>query len=237
MEWTDQGILLTLRRHGESSVIVTLLTQQHGRHAGLIRGGTGKASRGALQPGNRLLVTWKARLAEHLGLITWDILTPHGTRWLDDPRRLAGLSAACAMAEATLPEQEPIPAAHDGLAALLESLAEDDWPSLYVQWELGLLAELGYGLDLTRCAATGATDHLVYVSPRSGRAVSAAAGEPYHDRLLPLPRFLLAPQPASQTDVLDGLRLTGHFLERRVLAPHGRSLPPARARMVQRLSP
>ena len=237
MEWTDEGIVLAVRRHGESSAVAHLLTRDHGRHAGLVRGGAGRAARGALQPGNRLSVTWRSRLAEHLGHLTWELLGSHGTAWLHDARRLAGLSAACAMAETTLPEREPHPAAYDGLAALLQALPDADWPSLYVHWELGLLAELGYGLDLSHCAATGANDHLAYVSPRSGRAVSLSAGEPYRDKLLPLPRFLLEQTDGTPDEVMQGLRLTGYFLDRHVLGPHGKKMPAARSRLVERLKP
>lgn len=233
MDWTDEGIVLTVRRHGEHNAVLSLLTHAHGRHGGLVHGGAGKAARGALQPGNRLLVTWAARLAEQLGHLTWEPLTPHGARWLDDPLRLAALASACALAELSLPERVPHPGAYAGLAALLDSLADDDWPALYAHWELGLLAELGYGLDLDRCAATGATERLIYVSPRSGGAVCESAGAPYRDRLLPLPGFLRTGEAASRTDVLDGLRLTGYFLERRALP--GPGLPPARCRLVERL--
>jgi DNA repair protein RecO (recombination protein O) len=235
MEWNDEGIVLSVRRHGETSAVADLLTREHGRHGGLVKGGAGKAARGALQPGNRLLVTWKARLEEHLGNVTWELVAAHGAAWLDDRRRLAGLAAACAMAEATLPEREPHSAAFNGLVALLGGLADEDWPCLYVHWELGLLAELGFGLDLSRCAATGANDGLAYVSPRSGRAVSLSAGEPYRGKLLPLPAFLLEGRAGTAEEVLAGLCLTGHFLERHVLGPHGKALPAARSRLVERL--
>jgi DNA repair protein RecO (recombination protein O) len=149
--------------------------------------------------------------------------------------RLAGLSAACAMTEATMPEREPHQGAYDGLAALLSNLGEEQWPSLYAHWELGLLRELGYSLDLSSCAATGRTDDLAYVSPRSGRAVGREAGEPYRDRLLPLPSFLLDRSFGSRPAVVAALALTGFFFEHHVLGPHGRSLPPARSRLVDRL--
>lgn len=235
MEWTDDAILLSLRRHGETGAVATLFTRAHGRHAGLVRGGAGKVARAALQPGNRLQVTWKARLDDQLGTFTWELAEAFGSRWLEDRQRLAGLSAACAMAEASLAEREPHPAAFNGLVVFLAALGEEDWPSLYVHWELGLLGELGYSLDLTACAATGATDDLVYVSPRSGRAVSRTAGEPYRDRLLVLPRFLQEKAAGDRTSVLAGLALTGYFLERHALAPHGKALPPARSRLVERL--
>jgi DNA repair protein RecO (recombination protein O) len=214
------------------------LTRGHGRHAGLVRGGQGRKLRTIYQIGNRLAVTWKARLAEHLGAIAGELLHGHAARFIDDPARLACLAAAAAMAEAALPEREPHPRAYDGLKALLEALdADSGWALGYVEWEAALLAELGFGLDLSRCAATGETADLIYVSPKSGHAVSSKAGEPYRDRLLPLPRFLIPGgnvTPAPQ-DVLDGLALTAFFLDRRVFAPHGRKLPAARSRFVDAL--
>jgi DNA repair protein RecO (recombination protein O) len=236
MEWEDEGIVLATRRHGEGALIVQLLTRAHGRHAGLVRGGQGRKLRTVYEIGNRIAATWKARLAEHLGALTGDMLHAHAARVIEDPARLACLAAATALAEASLPEREPHPAAYAGLSALLESLdADHGWAVGYVEWELLLLAELGFGLDLSRCAASGATTDLVYVSPRSGQAVSAAAGEPYRDKLLRLPPFLLAhaaEAAPSPQDVVDGLALTGYFLDRRVFEPHDRDLPPARARFV-----
>jgi len=230
MHWTDQAILLSTRRHGETSAVVSLLTREHGRHAGLVRGGAGKAARGGLQPGNRLTVTWKARLAEHLGLVTWELQAASGARWLHDPDRLAGIVAACALAEASLPEREAHLATYDGLVALLEAMDEDDWASLYIHWEIGLLSALGFGLDLGQCAVTGRADDLAYVSPRSGRAVGREAGEAYRDKLLPLPAFLAERRPASRAELGQALRLTGYFLDRHV------GLPPARLRLVERLT-
>lgn len=236
MQWEDEGIVLGARRHGESALIVQLLTREHGRHAGLVRGGQGKKLRPVFETGNRVAVVWKARLAEHLGSVTGELVLNHAARVIEDPARLACLSAAAALAEAALPEREPHPRAWEGLGSLLRALdADHGWAVGYVEWELILLAELGFGLDLSRCAATGETAALTYVSPRSGHAVSAKAGEPYRDKLLRLPAFLLpdgaatAPTPA---EAFDGVRLTGFFLDRRVFAPHGRDMPPARSRFV-----
>jgi DNA repair protein RecO (recombination protein O) len=240
MEWHDEAIVLAARRHGESGLIVQLLTRGHGRHAGLVRGGQGRKLRPVYQVGNLVAVGWKARLAEHLGLVSGELLRPHAARVIGDPARLAGLAAAAALAESALPEREPHARAYEGLSALLESLdADRGWATAYVRWELLMLAELGFGLDLGRCAATGETAGLAYVSPKSGQAVSAAAGAPYRGKLLALPAFL-APtasesSPSAQ-DVLAGLKLTGYFLDRRCFAPHGRKLPPARARFVDALT-
>lgn len=238
MDWIDQGIVLSSRQHGETSAIVTLLTQAHGRHAGLVRGGAGKRTRGVLQPGNLVDAHWRARLAEHLGTLTCELSHAYAASVLDDADRLAALSAACAVAEAALPERESYPAVYDGLLVLLDSLESDVWPTIYVRWEMGLLGELGFGLDLTECAATGQNDQLAYVSPKSGQAVSLAAGEPYKDRLLPLPDFLLsAGSLGSPADVADSLRLTGFFLERHVFIHNRQGEPAARRRLTRRLRP
>ncbi|HMK67413.1 MAG TPA: DNA repair protein RecO [Stellaceae bacterium] len=238
MQWSETGIVLAVRRHGESALVVHLLTRERGRHAGLVHGGQGRRGRTIYQLGNAVAVTWRARLEEQLGTFSGELTTGHAARVIDDPARLACLSAAAAMAEAALPEREPHPRAYDGLAALLDALDRDlGWAALYARWELALLAELGFGLDLARCAATGASEDLVYVSPKSGQAVSRAAGEPNRKQLLPLPGFLLnggAAEP-SGSEIGDALSLTGFFWERRVFQPHGRKLPAARSRFVDRL--
>jgi DNA repair protein RecO (recombination protein O) len=237
MEWSDEAIILSARPHGESALIVQLLTREHGRHAGLVRGARKARGRGAWEVGNRVEAHWQARLAEHLGLLRCELIAGCAAALIDDPPRLACLAAAAAMAEAALPEREPAPLTFAGFTDLLASLAADrDWQARYVRWELALLGELGFGLDLTRCAATGATEDLVYVSPRSAQAVSRAAGEPYRDRLLRLPSFLRESdaQPTA-ADIGDGLTLTGFFLERHVFAPLARALPPARTRLVDRI--
>lgn len=239
MQWSDDGIVLAARRHGESALVVHLLTRLHGRHAGLVRGGQSSRNRASFETGNRLSVTWKARLAEHLGAWSGDLVRSYAAGLMDDRARLACLAAAVAVAEVALPDREPHPRAFDGLLHLLDALDRDDgWAVAYVAWELELLAELGFGLDLARCAATGATEDLVYVSPKSGQAVSSLAGAPYRDKLLRLPPFLLpegqGAVPTSE-DVLAGLVLTGYFLEHRVLEPHSGKMPPARSRFVDAL--
>lgn len=236
IDWTDDGIVLAARKHGETSAIVTLMTRAHGRHLGLVRGGAGRRARGMLQPGNRVHARWRARLSEHLGAYSCEMTEAVAATLLKDRLRLAGLSAACAVTEATLPEREPHPRVYDGLAGLLAALAGDHWPSAYVRWELSLLSELGFGLDLSACAATGRNDQLAYVSPKSGRAVSLAAGEPYRRRLLELPGFMLSETAVgSPGDVALGLKLTGYFLESSVFQHLERGLPPARNRLAQRL--
>ncbi|MGE5476954.1 MAG: DNA repair protein RecO [Bacteroidales bacterium] len=237
MEWTDDGVILAVRRLGESGIVADLLTREHGRHAGLVHGGAGKDKRGVLQPGNRVRAWWRARLAEQLGTYRVELVRAHAAETFDDPGRLSALSSACALAAVALPERQPHPAAHAALAALLEALSTEAWPSVYVHWELALLRDLGYGLDLTCCAATGINDALAFVSPKSGRAVSLSAGEPYRDKLLTLPRFLVEGGEGDREQIFAGLRLSGFFLERHVLAPHHAALPAARARLVDRFRP
>lgn len=235
MEWSDHGIVLSARKHGETAAILSLLTSEHGRHAGLVRGGAGRRQRGVLQQGNFVAVTWRARLEEHLGAFTVELLHSVSAQWLDDPGRLAALSAATAIVDFAVPEREPDPNIYSGLRTLIAALDEDDWGAAYARWEFELLGELGFGLDLSACAATGQTDDLAYVSPKTARAVSRAAGAVYHDKLLPLPGFLLGEGPESVDQIVEALRLTGYFLDRHLFAPHRRQLPDARERLASRL--
>lgn len=235
MDWEDEAIVLAVRRHGENAAVASLLTRSHGRHPGLVHGAAGKGNRGVLQPGNCVRAWWRARLPEQLGTLRCELIHAHAATAMEDPTRLAALASACALCEAALPERQPHPAAHAALLALLGALAAESWPSVYVHWELALLRDLGYGLDLTACAATGVNDGLAFVSPKSGRAVSLEAGQPYRDKLLVLPRFLADGGEGDRPAVLDGLRLAGFFLDRHVFAPHHQELPAARARLVERL--
>jgi DNA repair protein RecO (recombination protein O) len=240
MHWSEPGIVLAVRRHGESALVAHLMTRERGRHAGLVHGGQGRRGRTVFQVGNAVQVTWRARLEDQLGTYAGELIQGHAARVIEDPLRLGCLAAAAAMAAAALPEREPHPNAYDGFAALLDALDRDaGWATSYARWELDLLAELGFGLDLSRCAATGASEDLIYVSPKSGQAVSRAAGEPYRRQLLPLPRFLCdaasAGADAPRADVLDALRLTEFFWERRVFQPNGRKMPAARTRFIDRL--
>ena len=237
MQWADEGIVLAARRHGESSAIASLLTHEHGRHAGLVRGGAGRRGRGMLQPGNRVMATWRARLADQLGSYALELVHAGAADLMDDAGRLAALAAACAVSEAALPERHPYPVLFESLGTLIAALtSETAWGADFVRWELGLLEQLGFGLDLAACAVSGATAGLAYVSPTSGRAVAEGAAGRYRDRLLPLPKFLAGGGEAGADDVLAGLRLTGSFLERHAFAPHGRRLPPARDRLVGMIS-
>jgi DNA repair protein RecO (recombination protein O) len=236
MQWQDTGFVLAARRHGESALIIELLTQKHGRHAGLVRGGQSPRWRAMLQPGNEVAAVWRGRLDEHLGTIGCELLRAYAARFLDDPGRLAGLTSAAALVAAALPEREPQPEVFASFARLIEALdSAIDWPAHYVTWEQDLLGALGFGLDLTRCAVSGATADLAYVSPRTGRAVSRTAGLPYSDKLLRLPEFLWRDVPIDEGQLALGLTLTGYFLAHHVFAPQGRALPAARLRLAERM--
>lgn len=242
MHWQDDAIVLSARPHGETSVIASLLTMKHGRHAGLVRGGAGRRYKGLLQAGNEVRAEWRARLPEQLGTFALEMAISRTGALLDQPEKLICVSAACAMIEATVPEREEHGPLFRGMRVLLEALEQgEDWPAVYVRWELGLLAELGFGLDLTACAASGQTHDLTYVSPRSGRAVSSAAAIPYAERLLALPAFLAGKSggmPASDIveDIWDGLVLTGFFIDRFILGPQKKPMPSARMRLADRFS-
>jgi DNA repair protein RecO (recombination protein O) len=234
MEWHDDAIVLSARQHGESGTILEVLTREHGRHLGLVRGG--RKLKPVLQPGNTLRLQWRARLQEHLGNFACELDRARAGTLMENHEALAGLNAFTAVASATVPERSPYHAAVFTAAnILLDAMLEDGfahWGAIYVRWEAGLLEALGFGLDLTSCAATGATDDLIYVSPRSGRAVSADAGAPYAARLFALPQFLLRSQnEVDAADIAAGLALTGHFLFERVLRPNGKPMPPARLRL------
>ncbi len=236
MDWNDQAIVLSARPHGESGLVVSLLTRDHGRHAGFVPGGISRRARPVWQAGNLVDVSWRARLSEQLGNYSGELREAHAARALDDAVQLSGLAAACAIVDAALPDREPHLAMFDGFAAFLGAIGHPGWPAIYVRLELGLLQELGFGLDLEKCAATGATDDLAYVSPKTGRAVSRAAAGPYKEKLLPLPDFLsTGGLPVDDGELLRGLDLTGFFLERHVFWPHNKPLPPARARFMESL--
>jgi DNA repair protein RecO (recombination protein O) len=239
MEWSDEGVILSVRPHGETSAVLELFTRQNGRHLGLVHGGRSRKLRPVLQIGNHVEANWKARIADNLGHFALELRRAYAAQVLDDKAALAGLTSIAAFAR-LLPERDPHPNLFEVTLFVLGFLDEPEvWPALLVRWELALLDELGFGLDLAACAATGATTELLYVSPKSGRAVSAGAGEPYKARLLELPQFLLgtAPEGVTAGDVLAGLKLTGHFLEARVLRPRDLSLPEARQRLLSYLRP
>ncbi|MGI9380346.1 MAG: DNA repair protein RecO [Methyloligellaceae bacterium] len=238
MNWSDEGIVLSVRNHGETSAILELLTQSHGRHLGLVHGGRSRRLRPVLQPGNTVAADWRARLADHLGVYKVELLEAHASLAMQNKRALAGLTSMCAMAQ-LLPEHDVQTGLFLAQKLILEHLDDEEiWVKLLILWELELLSELGYRLDLAQCAATGATDELIYVSPKSGSAVCREAGQPYGDRLLNLPAFLHEEVRSEITsgDIMDGLHLTQFFLEKRIYEPQGLKLPEARLRLVSYLS-
>jgi len=238
MQWRDEGAILAVRRHGETSAIIEVFTEGHGRHAGIVRGGVSRRMTPVLQPGTQIDVTWRARLESHLGTFTVEPLRSRAGGTLGDRLALAGLNAVCALLKFALPERETHPALYQRSIALLDLLDTTDvWPLAYLRWELALLEELGFGLDLTNCAATGSREDLAYVSPRTGRAVSRAGAGVWADQLLPLPPCLLGQSPVSDGEILAGLRTTGHFLNTRLMPSLGNApLPPARQRLIDRLT-
>lgn len=235
MEWRDEGMVLSVRKHGETSVIAEVFTSAHGRHAGVIRGGVSRKLRPVLQPGSQVQVDWSARLESHLGTFRVEPLRSRTAQVLDDRRALEGLNSVCALAGLCLGEREPVPGIYALTLNLVDRIGEGDlWLADYARWEAVLLRDLGFGLDLDVCAATGRDEDLIYVSPNTGRAVSREAGAPWADRLLPLPGFLRdGEQTASKEDVIAALRTTGHFLTTSVAPALGKDrLPSARERFI-----
>jgi DNA repair protein RecO (recombination protein O) len=237
MEWHSEGVILSMRPHGESAAIIEVLTALHGRHAGVVRGGASRRMAPHLQAGTQVSVTWRARLGEHMGAFAVEPIRARSAM-LGDGLALAGLNAICALLRVALPEREAAGQVYARTLDLLDAIeAGRDWPPDYLRWERDLLDHLGYGLDLTTCAITGGREDLAYVSPKSGRAVARSAAGGWADRLFPLPPALLGQGPADSGEVAQGLVITGHFLARgldAVLA--GRPLPEARARLLARLS-
>lgn len=237
MEWRDQGILLSARRHGETSAIIEVFTPEQGRHAGIVRGGTSRKIAPSLQPGAQLDVAWRARLEDHIGAFTVEPLRSRAAVAMQDRLALAGLNAVTALLSFCLPEREPHPALYRRTEALLDMLGQGEvWPLAYLKWELRLLEEMGYALDLESCAVTGVSEDLIYVSPKSGRAVSAKGAGEWADRLLPLPTVLRG-GTGSDAEIAQGLVTTGHFLTAHLARDlGGKPLPEARARFIDAFS-
>lgn len=238
MEFEDDAYVLSARAHGETGAIVELLTARHGKYVAHVAGGASRRMKPFLQAGARTILHYRARVSDQLGSAQLEPVGEGPSALFDDRMALAGLSAAAAVAAAALPEREPHPGVFLAFEALTSALMLPEiWPAVFVRFETGLLQELGFGMDLSKCAATGEVDDLIYVSPRTGRAVSRKAGEPYKDRLLPLPPFMLSAQTGLAVgDVKAGLDLTAHFLELFVFGPINKPLPPARVWLVERLS-
>jgi len=228
MEWRDSGIVLSTRPLGESGVVVELMTREHGRHLGLVRGGRSRRFAAVLQPGNEVAAVWRARLDEQLGSFTVEPVISRAAQLIESAVGTFGIGVLAGHLR-LLAEREPHGFLYEALEIVLDHLDEPAVAGpLMVRFELALLDELGFGLDLSRCAATGRTDELAYVSPKSSRAVSRDAGAPYRDKLLALPRFLVdrtMNAPPERDEVAEGFRLTGYFLDRHVLAPHGATMP------------
>lgn len=238
MEIEDEAFVLSARAHGDTGAVVELLTERHGRRAAYVAGGASRRMKPFLQAGARVTAALRARTAEQLGSARLEPAGEGPSALFDDPLALTGLSAAAAVAQGALPEREPHPGAFRAFEALVSAFAVPEvWPAVFVRFEAGLLEDLGFGLDLSACAVTGEVDDLVWVSPRTGRAVSREAGNPYADKLLALPPFMLGAQAGLRDgDVAAGLMLTGHFLEQFVFHPQNRPLPAARVWMIDKLS-
>ena len=228
--------MLSARPHGESGAVLSILTENYGRHAGYVRGAHSSRQRGVVEPGNLVGIRWASRVADQLGTFTLEQEHNLATASMDDPLKLTALMAACALCDEALPERESHPGLFYGLKTLLENMEGELWGVTYIIWEIALLRELGFALNLTRCAANGDPETLEWVSPKSGHAISRAAGEPYKDKLLPLPAFLKPERgDASDEEVFKGLQMTAHFLEHWVFNHHTRGIPAQRLHFQERL--
>jgi DNA repair protein RecO (recombination protein O) len=236
MEWRDEGVIIGVKHYGETSVIAEIMTRQHGRHMGIVRSGRSKSMRSLMQAGNQVDCHWRARLEDHLGMYVLEATDARAARIMESAIALHALNVICCLLR-LLPERDPHPEIYDSVQVMLSHIdAPDIVPVLVVRLELAILAELGFGLDLSACAVTGQRDELVYVSPKSGRAVSRDAGLPWHDRLLGLPAFVLGSVDGiTPHDIASGFAMTGFFLERDVFAPRGQTMPDARRALIAHL--
>ncbi|SHH26834.1 DNA replication and repair protein RecO [Cognatiyoonia sediminum] len=237
IQWRDEGILLSVKPFGENSVIAEVFTENQGRYAGVIRGGTSRKLAPMLQPGAQLQADWKARLSEHLGSLTVELLRSRTAQAMSGRLALAGLNAVCGLLSVVLPEREPHSDLYVQTERLLDLLPNAEvWPLAYVQWEIQVLSDLGFALDLSSCAVTGATEGLSFISPKTGRAVSTDGAGEWADRLLPLPAVLKGEGEAEAEDILQALDVTGYFIEHKVLAGlGGAKMPAARMRLIDAL--
>ena len=239
MKWNDKGIVLSAKKYSESGLILAVMTANHGNHKGLVRWGNSKTGRSLYQPGNMIQVSWNARLEDHLGSFRCELVKTSLSEFLSDPLKLAALSSICALTELSFPEREPHPVFYGGLEELLLRISEPNWTQRYVTLELLILSELGFGLDLAACAVSGMREELVYVSPKTGRAVSKDAGAPYRKKLKVLPEFLLNQKKVlrdvSLAEIYKGLSLSGYFLDRHIFSQRTRREPSARTRFVDRI--
>lgn len=232
-QWQDQAIILSARTHGENGAVISLLTRENGKQAGYMRGASSQKHRGTIELGNIVDANWRSRTHDGLGSLNLELSHSSAARIMHDPLKLSALQSACSICDQALPDKEGGEGLYNGLSALLNILETDVWAQAYIMWEIALLKELGFALDLTKCAAGGDASTLAYVSPKTGRAVSEEAAQPYKDKLLPLPDFL-KPQKNTQNtseELQIGLQLTRFFLEHWVFAHHNRGLPEARSRL------
>ena len=237
MEFTDEGVILNARGHGETHAVADVFTASHGRWAGLVYGGQGRRMQPVLQPGNGVRVTWRGRGGDSLGHFAVELTAPRAGELMQERLSLAALSAVSSVALACLPEREAHAPSYQAMAVLLDNLEDREvWPALMARWELGLLSELGFGLTLDRCAATDSRENLIYVSPKSAQAISAEAGEPYKDKLLHLPAFLRGESSnTNNDDLISALETTGYFIETRILHPSDKELPEPRRKILDML--
>ncbi len=234
MEWVDVGYIISIRPHGETSAVVSVLTRDHGRYSGYVKGAFSKTKRAILDLGNEVEVRWVSRVEDSLGYFDFELIKAHSVAFLNEPLKLYALQSACSLADQTMAEREKHESVYEGFKILVSHMKSEVWAETYIFWELALIRELGFGLDLRSCAATGNVDsdndQLAYVSPKSGRAVSLSAGEPYKDKMLPLPPFLIGRVSDNPQDIVDGLRLTQYFLENRIYSETYQVIPEARQR-------
>ena len=240
MEWADEGIILASRPHGENHSIVDVLSPSAGRVAALVHGGQGRHRQPVIQPGNGVQAVWKGRSEDSLGHFALELTEPRAAALMYDPMALTALASAASLICLCLPEKQAMEPLYNATKVLFDLLEEKEiWPVVMAKWELGLLSALGFGLTLDRCAATGETledgAELVFVSPKSGSAVSYKAGLPYRDKMLPLPPFLIDRGEPTRGDVAAAFELSGYFIEERILSPAGREMPDARLRLLARL--
>lgn len=239
-EWSDQGIILSATSHGESGAVVSILTENRGRHAGYLSGGQSARMKGVIEPGSLVSAIWRSRVGGNLGGYGLESVRSHASLVMNDPLKLAALQSVCALCDAALPEREAHPGLFHGVSSLFEILHLEEkniWAVAYIYWEIAFLRELGFALDLTRCAGGGNPMTLQWISPKSGCAVSAEKGAPYREKLLRLPSFLSPERgDVTDTDILDGLALTGYFLEHWAFTHHSRGLPQARRLLAERFS-
>lgn len=236
MQWVDEALILDIGKYAEHAAIVHVFSREHGRYSGISKAALSSRNRASYQPGNLVQAVWKARLAEHMGTVSCELVQSLAAYVMQDALRLSAITSVCALVKLCLPERDPHPGLYDTVRMLALQIAHDDdadWLVAYARFELLLLQECGVGLDLGECAATGRQDDLCYVSPKSGRAVSREAGEPYKERMLPLPAFLILPDAsAGKGEVMDSLRLTGHFLVHGWGEAHHQQIPASRDRFM-----